>query len=235
MTDVRWKTAHTVLTVLQALSLTALVATTMYPHEWGALTNTGNDILAKLNVPEGHKSAGFNERFNLVFKYDDKADTTIHRGNHDSEVTYVYEVKCSKYLAAKGNFKSHCRMLKVERLIFAAAIAMVVFFKVAELMNVGSIATVACGPELLSGLGTLIAVIIMAVAARMCHIFVADADSIGSLNAHGHAYFGLIVTFSVTLVLASIGIMVVDSKTARYELTSTEEPGANETAQTTFL
>lgn len=192
------------LTLAHALSITALVAITMYPHEWGALTNTGKDILEKLDVPNTPISAGFNERYNLVLEYGD--DSAKGFG------TYVYEVKCNAYEAAEGNFKSHCKQIKMERLIFSALIAMVVLFKVSELIERKTIVGYSCNPKLLSKLGVLLSVVILAFSARICHLFRTDTASIGPLNSHGHTYFGLTVFFSLTLMFASAGTMVIGSQ-----------------------
>jgi len=218
--------APKLLTLAHALSLTALVAITMYPHEWGALTNTGKDILEKLEVPDDPKSAGFNERYNLVLEYGD--DSAKGFG------TYVYEVKCNEYEAAEGNFKSHCKQIKMERLVFSALIAVVVLFKVAELMNRETIVGYSCTPKLLSRLGVLLSVVILAISARICHLFRTDTASIGPLNSHGHTYFGLTVFFSLALILASVGTMVVDSKNGVADKFKSVTAG-NDMEMTTFL
>lgn len=201
---------HKVLTLLQAVSIAALVATTMYPHEWGALTNAGKSIQESLDMDGEWDSVGFNERYNLVLGT--TAESTVHRGaGTKSKVTYIYEVKCDQYQAAKGEFKSHCKQIKLERLLFAAAIAAVVFFKIAEQMNVQrKVGSVQWTKELSSMVGTAVSIVVLALAARMCHIFRTDKDSIGSLNKHGSAYFGLTVTFSAVLVVASVGVTVID-------------------------
>lgn len=197
--------APKLLTLTHAFSITTLVAITMYPHEWGALTNTGKNILEKLDVPDQTpKSAGFNERYNLVLEYGD--------GSAKGFGTYVYEVKCNEYEAAEGNFKSHCKQIKMYRLIFSALIAIVVLFKVAELTERKTIVGYSCTPKLLRSLGVLLSVVILAFSARICHLFRTDTASIGSLNQHGHTYFGLTVFFSLALMLASVGTMVVNSK-----------------------
>lgn len=204
---------HKVLTLLQAVSIAALVATTMYPHEWGALTNAGKSIQESLQLPEeDYDSVGFNERYNLVLGKTDDTGVSVHQGaGTKTKITYIYEVKCDRYLADTGEFKSHCKQIKLERLLFAAAIAAVVFFKIAEQMNVQrKVGSVQWTKELSSMVGTAMSIVVLALAARMCHIFRTDTDSIGSLNKHGSAYFGLTVTFSAVLVIASVGVTVID-------------------------
>lgn len=196
---------RTAAVVATGVSLLGLVSTTLFPHEWGALTDK-----AYANV-----TIGFNERFNVDYK---AKESFIHINGADDVVSTI-TIKCDEY-DASGSFKDDCAAVKLCRPIFAGVIILMLAFVTAHSIGNVKIKGISVSPQASASLSALLAFGALFISCYTCHLFYNQHDNIGALNNHGHAYFGLIIFFSLLAFVARaahLAVMCKDGNEKKYE------------------
>lgn len=180
---------RTAAVVATGVSLLGLVSTSLYPHEWGALTE---------HTHTNGTTIGFNERFNVQYK---ASESFIHT-NGANEVVSTITLKCDEYAATGTTFESDCLSIKLCRPIFGAVIIMMLASVVAQMIGGVVVKEIDFTPWELALLSAFLAFGALFMSCYMCRLFHRNSDDIGKLNGAGRAYFGLIIFFSLLVFTA---------------------------------
>lgn len=202
--------ARLVAVALQVLSLAVLVGISLYPNEWGALTDFKDDkinALQGLNT-RGITSAGFDERFNIQYI---APENLVHAQGTKGVVSTI-TLKCGDYSIKKNDFETRCEEIKFVRPAFATGVVLMIVLGMAQLNGGAEVHGLKCGSDSLLFIRVLVAGAMMAFASLMLHNFEKEEENIGKLNKHGKAYFGLLVAFSVLLFVGQAAGLVVAYK-----------------------
>lgn len=179
---------RTAAVVATGVSLLGLVSTSLYPHEWGALTK----------YTRTNDTIGFNERFNVQYT---APESFIHTNGAD-EVVSTITLKCDEYAATGTKFESDCKAVKICRPIFGAVVIMILALVVAQMIGGVVVKEIDFTPWKLAIYSVIVSFGALFMSCYMCHLFRRNSDDIGTLNGAGKAYFGLIIFFSLLVFTA---------------------------------